>query len=282
VRAEFLQAKHSFGGEKSIAEVRSIRPLPGSRENLTDLAGLGAAFSDMVPSRGAACCTPKAMRAPLRLSICCAISLALTGPVRAQEQQHFPMRAPAVDIVRDNLSRAAATADEILELLNKDPGLMVEFKQALAKDAGLSGQTLIEAGLSEAAIVERLRTELHSRTLATALLRRYGYLVPRINPDSDLAAEHRLMLRERAQELERASERRGLAEDQPRTERISECRARVRILGCPRITGAATTIAAPEWQALLSSNTLRGRFCERRTEKFQTICRWMRLLMTAN
>jgi polysaccharide biosynthesis/export protein len=161
--------------------------------------------------------------ASLRLLMCCVASLVLAGPARAQEQPHLPARTPAADIIKDNLSRAAATPEQILELLNKDAGLMVEFKQALAKDAGMNGQVLIEADLSEAAIVERLHSDLRSRALATALLRRYGYLVPRLNPDSDLAAEHNLMLRERAQEIQRASERRGVTQEQPRTERTSEC-----------------------------------------------------------
>jgi protein involved in polysaccharide export with SLBB domain len=141
------------------------------------------------------------------------------------QEQHTPPLAPAADIIRDNLNRAAATAEQLLEVLNKEPGLMVEFKQLLAKDAGVNGQILEETDLSEAAITERLRSELHCRILATALLRRYGYLLPRINPDSDLAAEHNLALRERAQEIQRAAERRSTAGEQPRTERIAGCNA---------------------------------------------------------
>jgi hypothetical protein len=150
------------------------------------------------------------------------VPLVFTDMARAQEQ-HFPARAPAADIVKDNLSRTAATPEQILEVLNKDPGLTVEFKQVLAKDAGINGQILIEADLTEAAIAERLHSDLHSRTLATGLLRRYGYLVPRINPDSDLAAEHNLVLRERSQEIQRATERRGLTQEQTRTERTGGC-----------------------------------------------------------
>ncbi len=162
------------------------------------------------------------LRASLRVSLCCLASLVFTGMAWPQEQ-HTPPRAPAADIIQDNLNRAAATAEQLLEVLNKEPGLMVEFKQLLAKDAGVNGQILEETDLSEAAIAERLRSELHSRILATALLRRYGYLLPRINPDSDLAAEHNLVLRERAQEIQRAAERRSVTGEHPRTERIGEC-----------------------------------------------------------
>jgi glycosyltransferase involved in cell wall biosynthesis len=38
------------------------------------------------------------------------------------------------------------------------------------------------------------------------LLQRYGYLLPKVNPDSDLATEHNLKMRARVQELERAAE----------------------------------------------------------------------------
>jgi protein involved in polysaccharide export with SLBB domain len=158
-------------------------------------------------------------RAFLRLSACCLVSLALTQRVRPQEQ----LPAPAADILRNNLSRAGATAEQIFEVLNKEPGLMVEFKQVLARDAGIAGQILVEADLSESAVAERLHSDLHSRILATTLLRRYGYLLPRINPDSDLAAEHNLVLRERAQQIERASERGGVTREHPRTERITAC-----------------------------------------------------------
>ena len=122
------------------------------------------------------------LRAFLRVSLCCLAPLVFADMAWPQEQ-HNPPRAPAADIIQDNLNRAAATAEQLLEVLNKEPGLMVEFKQLLAKDAGVNGQILEETDLSEAAIAERLRSELHCRILATALFRRYGYLLPRINPD---------------------------------------------------------------------------------------------------
>src|SRR6516162_5930974 len=39
------------------------------------------------------------------------------------------------DIISDNLDRVAASADQILEVLNKEAGLMVELKRLLAQDA---------------------------------------------------------------------------------------------------------------------------------------------------
>jgi len=109
-------------------------------------------------------------------------------------------------IVADNLERVAATVEQILEVVNRDAGLMVELKRAIAQDAGEGGQILEESDLSESAVTERLREDLRTRVLATRLLRKYGYLVPKLNPDSELAAEHNLAMRARAQQLERASE----------------------------------------------------------------------------
>src|SRR5882724_2599380 len=111
-----------------------------------------------------------------------------------------PARAPlhSPDIISDNLDRVAASADQILEVVNKEAGLMVELKRLLAQDAGVSGQILEESDLTDTAVAERLRSDLRARVLATRLLQRYGYLVPRANPDSDLAAEQRLVRQQRA------------------------------------------------------------------------------------
>jgi hypothetical protein len=123
----------------------------------------------------------------------------------SETQARASVRPP--DIISDNLDRVAASADQILEVLNKETGLMVELKRLLAKDAGASGQILEESDLTDAAVAERLRSDLRSRVLATRLLQRYGYLVPRVNPDSDLEAEQKLVRQERAQMIARAAER---------------------------------------------------------------------------
>ncbi|MGB9465163.1 MAG: SLBB domain-containing protein [Candidatus Acidiferrum sp.] len=114
---------------------------------------------------------------------------------------------PSSDMVGDNLDRVAATAAQILELLNRDAGLMVEYKRLLAQDAGAGGQLLDESDLTDTAVTERLNEDLRARVLATKLLRRYGYLLPKVNPDSDLAAEHNLVMQDRASAIARAAER---------------------------------------------------------------------------
>src|SRR5271155_5305492 len=114
---------------------------------------------------------------------------------------------PSPDFAVDNLDRVAATAEQILEFLRKDAGLMVEFKRLLAQDAGAAGQLLDETDLTDAPVTERLNEDLRARVLATRLLQRYGYLLPKVNPDSDLAAEHNLLLQDRAYAIAHAAER---------------------------------------------------------------------------
>src|SRR5260370_26175546 len=130
------------------------------------------------------------------------------------------------DIVSDNLDKAAASADQILEVVNKEAGLMVELKRFLAQDAGASGQILEEPDLTDGAVAERLRSDLRARVLATRLLQRYGYLVPRLNQGSDLGAEQRLVRQERAEMLARAAERRDTLGETSTASRNAGCEPR--------------------------------------------------------
>jgi polysaccharide export outer membrane protein len=127
------------------------------------------------------------------------------------------------DIVTDNLDRVAATAPQILDLLNRDAGLMVEFKRLLAQDAGAAGQLLDETDLTDAAVIERLYEDLRARVLATRLLRRYGYLLPKVNPDSDPGAEHSLALQERAYAISHPTERTAETRALPPVMRTADC-----------------------------------------------------------
>src|SRR5438445_1678940 len=135
----------------------------------------------------------------------CAPACAQQRAVPQRSGSDSPARVPArpPDIISDNLDRVAASADQILEVLNREAGLMVELKRLLAQDAGASGQILEESDLTEGSVADRLRSDVRARVLATRLLQRYGYLVPRLNPDSDLGAEQRLARQERARAAER-------------------------------------------------------------------------------
>src|SRR5215472_14677084 len=146
----------------------------------------------------------------LRISaiLSCALLSLVPEFVRAQGSPSFAGNGERIDIVTENLKRVAATAEQILDILNRNTGLMVELKRWIAQDAGESGQVLEESDLNDNALAQRLNQDLRTRVIATRLLRRYGYLLPQLNPDSDQAQEQNLVLQERAHELARAAERR--------------------------------------------------------------------------
>ena len=118
-----------------------------------------------------------------------------------QAQQRNDNRTPAADLVLQNQSRVAASAAEIKAILVKDAGLMVELKHWVAKDASDHGQILNDSDLSSDAIYARLENDIEFRSVATALVQRYGYLLPKLNPDSDLAKQQALLIQERAKWL---------------------------------------------------------------------------------
>ncbi len=111
----------------------------------------------------------------------------------------------------------AASAAEIKAVLFKDAGLMVALKYWVAKDATEHGQIISESDLTNDAIFERLEEDAQFRSVATTLVQRYGYLLPKLNPDSDIAKEHELLVQERTkwlaqsqeEELSEARRRRG-------------------------------------------------------------------------
>ncbi len=152
---------------------------------------------------------------------CLACALLFCAAAYSQQETRRGVAQP--HIISDNLEKAAASADQILGVVNKDAGLMVEFKRLLAQDAGANGQILEESDLTDGAVADRLRSDLHARVLATRLLQRYGYLVPRLNPDSDLGAEQKLVRQERAQMVARAAERRDTLVENSTAGRNAAC-----------------------------------------------------------
>jgi polysaccharide biosynthesis/export protein len=169
-----------------------------------------------------------------------------SGPRRTQEEKAQTTTANAnrqpprgVDVVADNLDRVAASAEQLLEFLRKDAGLMVEFKSVLARDAGAEGQLLDESDLTDDAIAERLNEDLRARVLATRLLQKYGYLVPKVNPESDLAAEHNLVLQDRAVAIARAAERNAPSQGAPPMQQTAMCDPR-QAEDCPDYSGSGS------------------------------------------
>jgi protein involved in polysaccharide export with SLBB domain len=107
----------------------------------------------------------------------------------------------ASDLALQNLSHVAASPAEIKSVLLKDTGLLVELKRWVAKDATDHGQVVTDMDLTNDSIFDRLETDVQFRSVATALLQRFGYLIPNLNPSSDAAKEHELLVQERTKWL---------------------------------------------------------------------------------
>jgi polysaccharide biosynthesis/export protein len=140
------------------------------------------------------------------------------GVAQAQQRNDSANNPPS-NLALQNLKQVAGSATEIKAVLSKDPGLMVELKRWVAKDATEHGQIVGESDLSDYAIFDRLGTDVEFRSVATNLLQKYGYLLPKLNPESDQAKEQDLLRIERtkwmaqAQEEERAQARQKVAQD---------------------------------------------------------------------
>jgi polysaccharide biosynthesis/export protein len=105
----------------------------------------------------------------------------------------------------ENLARVAASADEITDVLKKDPGLLVELKRWIAANATNHGQVVDDDQLSDGAIFDRLKSDAIFRGVATRLLQRYGYLTPTYARGSDAEQQHTLQLEEEKMQMERAN-----------------------------------------------------------------------------
>jgi polysaccharide export outer membrane protein len=118
-----------------------------------------------------------------------------------QEQDSVRRQTGLPELAIQNLDRVAASAAQIEEVLRKDPGLMVELKRWVAKEATDNGQVVEDSDITDQAISDRLVHDVPFRSVATRLLQRYGFLIPAVNPESEYAKEQDLILKERARHL---------------------------------------------------------------------------------
>lgn len=95
-----------------------------------------------------------------------------------------------------NLDRVAAKAADIEAILKIEPGLMVELKDLVAKQATENGQIVKDSDLADDAIFNRLETDIPFRARATRLMQQYGYLLPKASPGSAAAQEQALLIQE--------------------------------------------------------------------------------------
>ena len=96
------------------------------------------------------------------------------------------------------MARVAASVGQLVVIFHRDPGLMVELKSWIAKDATNHGQLISDSDLTDEAIFDRLENDIAFRSVATALVQTYGFLKPTVNPESPMAQEQQLLIRERA------------------------------------------------------------------------------------
>jgi protein involved in polysaccharide export with SLBB domain len=151
----------------------------------------------------------------IRAALLFFVSLSIDSPtIFAQTTQ--PVRSSPSELARQNMGRVAASAGQLTIILHRDPGLMVELKRWIAKDATDHGQLISDSELTDEAIFDRLEVDVNFRGVATVLVQKYGYLRPTLNPESPLAKQQELLIQERVkwlaqeEEEERAKQRQSL------------------------------------------------------------------------
>jgi polysaccharide export outer membrane protein len=128
--------------------------------------------------------------------LCLVLSLALsTLNLWAQSRPQTPVQQS--DLGRQNMEHVAATVGQLVAILHRDAGLTVELKRWIAKDATDHGQLISDSDLTDEAIFDRLESDIAFRSVATALVQKYGYLQPSLNPESPLAKQQELLMTER-------------------------------------------------------------------------------------
>ncbi|MFI5096448.1 MAG: SLBB domain-containing protein [Candidatus Acidiferrales bacterium] len=143
------------------------------------------------------------MRLGVALLACCGGLQAQQRPSARStvEGAQAPAKANSFQLERENSDRVAASPQQIREVLVKEPGLLVELKRWVSKEATSNGQMIADEDLTDQAIFDRLDQDVLFRSVATRLVQRYGYLLPAVNPDSALGKQQELVLKERARRL---------------------------------------------------------------------------------
>ena len=126
-----------------------------------------------------------------------------------------PPRRLESELAKANYDRVAASAPQIKEVLLRDPGLLVELKTWIAKEASDNGQFVSDDELTDVAVFDRLTRDVKFRAVATRLVQRYGYLKPIVNPDSEMGKQQDLLLKERVRRLEQIEAQEDAAARQP-------------------------------------------------------------------
>ncbi len=149
-----------------------------------------------------------------RFVVSVAAILLLTSVSLLAQTQQVPI-SPS-ELARQNMAHVAASVGELVAVLHRDPGLMVELKRWIAKDATDHGQLISDADLTDETIFERLETDIVFRSVTTRLVQKYGFLQPEVNPESTLGKEQALLIQERIRYLaQQGGGTQGTAPGQP-------------------------------------------------------------------
>jgi polysaccharide export outer membrane protein len=189
--------------------------------------------------------TPRAWKKAAGIAMAVA-AIAFSGS-SSWAQNQSPAPVATSDLGRANLSRVAASPARIKAVLVQDAGLMVELKRWVAKDATDHGQIVGQSDLTDDAMFDRLETDVQFRAVATQLLQRYGYLVPKVNPDSAMGQEQLLVLQERAKWLTQEGEEERAAQRTQQAQEMQKARA----------CAAGVTADCPSQQGVPSQGTSR-------------------------
>lgn len=130
-----------------------------------------------------------------------------TAKAQSQSNPQSQAQSPVLsDLARQNLERVAASAAQVAAVLRVNPGLMVEVKRWVAKDATDHGQLVSDSDLTDQAIYDRLEDDVRFRSVVTAILQKYGYLLPQVNPNSPEGKQQELLIQERTKWLAQEQE----------------------------------------------------------------------------
>jgi len=91
---------------------------------------------------------------------------------------------PELGTRRENLSRVAASAADIKAVLLKDTGLLVETEEVGGKGCDGTWADHQRWRSVRRCHFDRLEMDTQFRSVATLLVQKYGYLVPKLNPES--------------------------------------------------------------------------------------------------
>ncbi len=169
--------------------------------------------------------TKRALAVVLCWAMVVGMGLANESPLFGQTQNTVTRTVQSSDLARENQSKVAASAGDIKPILLKDTGLMVELKHWVAKDASDHGQIVTDADLTDDAIFHRLENDVQFRAVTTLLLQKYGYLVPQVNPNSEMGKEQQLLIEQRVKWITQEEEEARQQEHAQVTQALQKARS---------------------------------------------------------